>query len=288
MACVLENTYLDFKNSGAQIRPVDLMSRQEEGKDDQFRAKITKQAGTYLSSRIIDREPVEWNIAGEPVWRGWVEQAGLTVGKTTASIVLNDPLKILEMGVIDKEFYVTTIDQVVNYIWEQMHDGQGVLRGPEFTAPSGNIKTQHNPPFADVYEAALATWALEQVPLINFDGQLDFRGENPREALAEVCRVFNTTMFVRPDGTFVIGPPDMEPNVYGAGTHEGTWKLTNYNIPESKRPVGSVYVKGASPTIWKGPIEEAPGRLIDDMKNVTPWAVASISGHEGKIGRAHV
>jgi hypothetical protein len=285
MTCLLDNTYLHFKNSDIKVRPISLTSRQNETQDDWFKAKFAKQAIQYISENAIDREPVEWYISGNSTWRGYIEHESIKIGKTEGFVELNDCLEILEYGAIDKEFYDSTLDKVVDYAWDQVVDPEGVLLGIDKTIQSGKVVYQHNKnPLGrmDITQG-MYDWlheTLDILPLYEGDGPLDFRGDTPREVFAEICRLWNVTMYVRPDGNFVIGFPDMEPNIYTAGTDKGTWKLVDYQMPQPKKPVGTIYVQGSTPSVWEGPIQNAGTRFIKRLDNVTPWAAATIGSYE--------
>lgn len=286
MPCDLAGVELEFLSSGMKIQPIAGTVEQETDRESLATFKLHVKAAKHVLDNLVNREPVLVKASGNIVFRGWVSHGNVTVGQTTGTVSLKDPLKILDAGAIEQEFHKTSLKNVAEYIWEQVHDPEGVLSGPEFNTDSTTVKTQHkNQPVAESLGGplfAVEDWLREKFPLTNGDGNMDFRGETPREAFAEVCQIWETKMFVKPDtGEFVLGFPEMDTNLYSAGAKNGVWKLTDINLPSRDDPFGAVYVKGQQPNVWNGPIENAPKRFVDDMNNVTPWAVASMDGYDG-------
>lgn len=287
MSCDLSDITIDFESSGIKLRPLNVDLRQNWGEDDYCSVKVTTEAARHTANRCTDREPVTFQSYGNQIFRGWIKKGGIDVGRTAGWLDIRDPLQILEAGTVDREFIQASLKEIGDHIWDQVYDPEGVLTGHTYLADGSETMYQHDQGSIDI-SATLGgpalkfeDWLAEKMPLVEGDGRFDYRGETPREAFTELVHEFNTSMFVRSDGEFVIGLPDQSPNVYSAGTHEGNWKLIDYSLPHQQADFGEVIVKGSLPSTFEGPIGDAPSRYMRRMDESVPWAVAKMQGYDG-------
>lgn len=272
MACDLSNTVIHFKESGTKIRPLSVDVRHSRRQDNQFdhvQAKVTKAAGEHIINNATHKEPVTIDIEGDhTLYRGYYATDEVSYGDSTAILNIMDPRRLLKNGFIDKEWNKITLENLVNYIYDQFQDPYGVISGPQFNEPDSdelklqfehinennswrpsvsnplNTETTERNKKAGETELGIRNWLRETTPMVNGDGQFDFREETPYSALEETVDIWETDWWIKSDGTLVIGMPDLDPNAYPASRYKGDWFITQYNFPQNPTPIKGVYVKG--------------------------------------------
>lgn len=295
--CLFKNIELQFGVSRISVSPIGLQLDQDpkRDKDDLCQVELTDIAASHVLDRYVDREPVAIVTPKGTLWRGWIAEGDVSIGETTGSIHLRDPLTILEDGQVDKQWAKTTLREAGEYIFDQVYDTHGVVSDIAFPGDSGEVVRQHKA--LDFLDQPLET-TLNQFKQ-NFeesdmgrdhDGRFDFRGEDPRAAFTELCNVFKCDLFVRPDGTLVLGQREFEPNIYSAGVDGSlpwTIKGDEFSFPDYNKPFGAVAVRGnpldPAHAVFEGDIEDKPTRFMKSMTEASSWALAEVAGHEGPV-----
>jgi len=208
------------------------------------------------------KEPVTIELShGKVLYRGFVENDAVGLGKGTAMVEISDPGKILRTGSIDKEWGKITLLNVVRYIKNQINDPKNVIKGVRFTTPNPDEMRLQFPEIAEVESSSgeqvrnppedhsksqlgIANWLRETIPMTDGDGDFDFRQETPYSALNEVCEIWETDWTVDNEGNLVIGLRDLEADVYAGSQFAGDMYITEYNLPQNPTPLKGVYVKG--------------------------------------------
>jgi len=261
MSCELSNTRVHFTVSGIKVIPFSLDIRRARHEDNQFdhvQAKLTKAAGEHIIDNHVDREPVEILIGEneDKLYRGWYTTDGVTLGQEQSTLEIADPRKILRTGAIDKEWGSITLGNVVNYIFERRQDPHNVFTSIEITSPGVDTSMlQHGDleifgigggfdVAADTGNHGIENFIRETVPMLEGDGNFDFREDSPYSALAEVADIWETEFWVDQDGTLIIGHPDLTANVFGCGRGPNNWHISEWNLPENPTPLKAVIVKG--------------------------------------------
>jgi hypothetical protein len=263
MACDLSATTVRFTKSQINITPYSLdvrQSRQEENTFDHIQATISKKAGDAVLDNHIENEPVEilMGESSSKLYRGWFTFDALSHGESQSVLEIKDPRKILMRGYIDKEWGQITLRKLVNYIFLQRDDPQNVITDVEFASPDVDlsklqiedptdwygIDVQRTPEGATEWSSGLVNFMEETNPAGSGDGNFDFREETPHSALLEACNIWETSFWIRPDGTLVIGGPELETTVYSGGRGPKNWHISNWNLPEIATPLKAVVVKG--------------------------------------------
>lgn len=258
MGCNLDNVTIDFKSSGVRIRPLSVdidRSRQERDQFDAVFAEVTAAAGDHIQTNYTKKEPVTISVGSTTLYYGYAQHDCVNHGRTRSTLTISDPRRLLREGIVDKEWNQVNLTNVTRYIYEQIPDPEGVLTGIELSDPELDVtKLQTETMFgldrtvqgATELTSDIIEWAADLNPLREGDGNFDFREETPYSAMMEVCDIWEVEMFMRHDGTLVVGIPQMESTVHPAGLGDEIWRVVEYNIPENPTPLKGVYVKGGT------------------------------------------
>jgi len=258
MSCDLSNIHIHFIESGIKVRPFSLdvrRSRQTDNQFDHVQAKLTRTAGDHIIDNHVDKEPVEIiaDADGSRLYRGWYTSDGVKLGENTSILEISDPRKILKVGTIDKEWGRITLEKYKNSVFERRVDPHNVLTGKEFTTErvddtklqfqtdgASQEDIENEPEFMD----GVFNFAAEITPMVNGDGNFDFREDSPYSALMEIADIWETQMWVDQNGKLMIGHPDLSATIYPAGQGANNWHISEWNLPENPAPLKAVYVKG--------------------------------------------
>lgn len=259
MSCDLSDVTINFLRSGVKIQPlsVDIQrSRQYRNQFDSVSAEVTADAGDHIESRYTPKEPVTISLHDTVLYYGYARHDCVNHGRTRSNLTISDPRRLLRDGVVDKEWGSVSLKTVAEYILDQTVDPQEVISGIELSDPNLDTeKLQHGnlgggpDLLADLELHGVENGLREALPLIEGDGNFDFREETPYSALQEVCEIWKVEMYMRPSGELVLGLPNMDATVYPAGLDSDTLRIVEYNIPENPTPLKGVYVKGGTTTV---------------------------------------
>lgn len=291
--CTFEDLHFVLLNSGVRIIPLELDIREDQNKDDYARITMTNTAAQVVQRNYRPKEPVAIEHDGEAIKRMMIPKGGVSVGETSGTVELYDPLILLEEGSIEGEYNKATMRELVNLVYGQVVDPQGVITGVRFNTDASEVRYQHPPGkfIPTTFGIDVADTIYELTPFVDGDGWFDFRDDTPRKALAEICQAFGTGMFINTEGTLVIGFPDAEPNAYVTGVdRDFHWNLLDYNIPDYEQPVGKVVVRGATEATdtetalaITAPAASLALSYNDTLEKVTPYASAQFAGGGGRV-----
>ena len=277
MTCNLANTIIHFHKSGIKVRPLSLDIRNDRRETDQFdsvQATLTSEAGEYIIDHNVHKEPVtiEMGDHGYILYRGYYANDGVQLGSGESILKIQDPRRILRDGYINKEWGRASLETVATYVFNHRADPHGVLTGLEFNTPDAdelalqfeqmNDRKHWEPSWSDPLNAeteedglrddsevrdwklGAENWLRETLPLVDGDGNFDFRDDSPYDCLREVANIWETDWYVKRDGTLIVGNSDLNADVFPASRYRGDMWVEEYNLPQDPTPIKGVYVKG--------------------------------------------
>jgi len=257
MACSLSNIQIWFVKSDIRIRPFSIdirRSRHDSNTFDHVSCEITTEAGELITDTAISREPVVIEKDNVSVYRGYYKHDSVGHGISKDTLQIQDPRRIMKAGIIDKEWGEITLNKVTQYIYERIQDPEGVIKRIELASPEVNTeKAQHTSFFGIDRRDASSRTSVSNVlvdainkslPLLEGDGNFDFRQESPYSALREVVNLWETDFWIDTDGVLKIGPQEAEVDVYSAGRGSGNMFISEWDLPPNPTPLKAVVVKG--------------------------------------------
>lgn len=296
MACSLADTKLVFESSGIEVIPFDVDFRTKRGKLDYAKARLTRTAGEYIAEQFDEFEPVRIEVDGHVIRRLMLVENPIKLGVDHAFLTLADSREILKRGVIDKVFHKATLGEVLDYIYEQTDDPNGVLIDARASDPGmeGIVTEDYQEKYEwffatnDYYK--ILTTELEEwgdnvshkalrfinnlTGLLGKEGGFDFNGITPAEALYEVEQQFGLESWVDDDGVLWIGKPDVMADLYFAsGEGSDTLRIKEYNVTEDAIPVAGVKIGGTYTITMRSNYYGGPNRTLEKTK-LQSWAVA--------------
>lgn len=257
---------LYFPNSGIEVAPTESDIRDKRRKYAAGEFRLPRKAGDLVVESVPDGSPVEVRIGGKPARRMLYRGDSLTYERTmdgtdVADVMLYDPTRILQKGSITKRFRDVSLRTVVEYIYDQVDDRYGVLRGLKFEEPDEADQVREVRGFAGGTEFLLKDtdipYAQEGARFIDqafesLNSQLhyetftgfEFISETPLEALNKTVQEFAVEYWVDIDGILHIGLSGVGSQVVAVKADSEAIKLSRYAVTTDPDQINSVYLEG--------------------------------------------
>jgi hypothetical protein len=127
MACELSNGELVFDKSGIRVQPREVTIQSSKSRFSHARVKLSRKAGELIRDRAEFGEPCFIKIAGYEQDRYYLAEDAVELKNSESWVTLYDGMKVLETGAISRHFHDTTLENIVDYIFERKDDPHNVV-----------------------------------------------------------------------------------------------------------------------------------------------------------------
>jgi hypothetical protein len=298
MSCntYLQNAELRLERLGIRVNIYEVWIDRDLGNRDTAKVKISSPAARLIAREMGDYpEPVVVELGDERLCRMALEADNIEIGIDESFLKLTDCAVAFDRGVVSGSWKETTLGEVVEFIFGQRADPNGLVTRYEFTDAELQNKVfaeEKTTAFGVISQAIdeaedlavspllpiprlLEEWNIAEFNLISDSfravGSLARLKETkatfvydeitPAQALSDIEQRFGIQTWVTQDGVLRLGFPEVVGNVLPAGVMPGGLRVTEYNVHDRGVPVKGVEVTGA----YQAPVRSKYNQTIKDM-----------------------
>jgi len=257
-----------------EIRPRSMQFDRTRFKFDFCKAEFSDEVKYHLKT-FIDREdsffnhplPVNVLLDGEKVYRLLYVPDGVWFGEDNVHIEFHDPQKYLTRGKVSWRRDNVKLRDAYKHVFEQRDtNGPDIFKGIKFTDPDSEIISKNNeyslygrtfdfglygsdPKYAELareYGDDIRTIEAEtSYKIVEGHYALDFDKISPWECITKLNDKFGIDTWAAPDGYLWVGSRSSTGITNVAAADDGrVWKISDYNINETRDPVVRSIVRG--------------------------------------------
>lgn len=248
--------------------PRSMQFDRTRGKFDYCTTEFSDNVAKHLKPHMGEdgsklKQPLSAHILfdGDPVYRLlWVPD-GVTFTEDNVHVEFHDPQKYLTQGNVDWRRKSVTLKEAYEHVFDQRHKkGPTIFNDIKFTVPdetydelvalkSDKFKSVREE--SGVYQFGTATSIQKDIEAKNVynivEGwyALDFDKMTPWECITEMNKKFGIRTWAEADGNLWVGERSVTGYTHIAAQDDSrVWKLTDYNVTETRNPVVKSVIRG--------------------------------------------
>lgn len=247
---------LEFEVSEVVVSPFELDIFKEEGRFDNARVRISREAGELLNEKSRSLEPVSIWSGETRISRLFIPRDGLELNQDDANVRLLDELQLAKYSPLNKAFTDGwRIKDIIDYIFNVIDDNlnYNVLRDWKPSSeeiPDGDFRTVHRGhdtlriPWVTSTLEGMTSMIRNRYGFLDDDYDFNYEDTNCLEALIDIAKKVEIDIFTKDDGIMYVGSHEDTYEIYEASFPPETYNLINYSVPTNNDQIKGVVVKG--------------------------------------------